>query len=664
MRLNGDFDDFIYGSDVFLFEKNFFNNHNTSIQLLKNGAILLNKIIEFLVFTNLPIKKKFLLFFLGTFFWFILVSAIGLVTMFEMNAKSQRIVDVIEPHQRTGHILIRKLRGISISVHKMMIVKEGEKVNSNLLKAKSRIEDSRSYLNTLLSGGRIKDYSRGTGQFYSEYNVVELKDSQKRKQIEDVKERIEILDKLIDDFAERRINNEKSEILYEMLSEIDISIRDTIAIVNDYIVSLDKEWQTFSNIIKTRLALSIILTIAVLLISAILSTVFGIIIARSLSRPVKALTEQIKVLSAGEIDLTKQLEVTSHDEIGDLTKEFNKLMETINNVTNFKKVVEEDESLQDIYFRLGKIFIEYLKIEGCVIYEVADNSSTMRVVFPPEAEGVELNCNKDIFLDCGLCRAKRTGHIVTSIDFPNICKYYLESPEKSHICLPIIVGGVVSGVVQIICRVSESCTIADIKNKINRAEQYIREVQPVLEAKKLLKALHESSIKDALTGLYNRRFLEETFEKLSAGAIRRGSILGLLMCDLDYFKQVNDTYGHDAGDALLKATANHIKETLRMSDIVIRFGGEEFLVIIMDTKTGYSVTIAEKIREKISAMKVQIRTESLSKTISIGVSEFPIDTENFWEAIKYADVALYKAKESGRNRVVRFDVSMWNEEKY
>ena len=624
----------------------------------------MNKILDLLVFTNLPIKKKFLLFSLGTFFWFIVVSAIGLVTMFEMNSKSQRIVDVIEPHQRTGHIIIRKLRGVSISVHKIFIVEERDKINSNLLKAKTRIEDARSYLNTLLHSGRIKDYSRGTGQFYSEFNVVSLQDTQKRKYIEDVREKVEILDKLIDEFVDIKISNSDKSILESTLLEIDILIRNTITVVNEYIISLDKEWQTFSSIIKTRLALSIVLTITVLFVSAILSTFFGILIARSLSNPVKQLKEQIRALSDGEIDLNKKLAVTSMDEIGELTKEFNRLMDSINCITNFKKIVEEDDSLQDIYFRLGKIFIEQLKIEGCVIYEVVENGSLMKIVFPPEAEEIELNCSKEIYTNCDLCRAKRTGHLVSSIDFPEVCKYYLDSKENSHVCLPIIFGGFVRGIVQIICRLSDTCTIYDIKNKISRAEQYIKEVQPVLEAKKLLKTLHESSIKDTVTGLYNRRFLEEGFEKISAGAIRRGSVLGLLMCDLDFFKQVNDTYGHDAGDAILKATANCIKNTLRASDIVIRFGGEEFLVIIVDTKAGYSIAIAEKIREKISALKIQVRTEVLTKTISIGVSEFPIDTENFWEAIKYADVALYKAKETGRNKVVRFEMAMWTEEKY
>jgi len=288
----------------------------------------------------------------------------------------------------------------------------------------------------------------------------------------------------------------------------------------------------------------------------------------------------------------------------------------------------------------------------------------MHVVYPPEAEGVELNCSKEIYNDCELCRVKRTGHIVSSIDYPNICKYYLEGANKTHVCLPIIVGGAVSGVVQLTCKQLQYCDLEDLRNKISRVQQYVREIQPVLEAKKLMKALKDSSIRDALTGLYNRRFLEESFEKLVSATLRRGTVLGLLMCDLDYFKQVNDTLGHDAGDTVLRETASVIQRTVRSSDLVIRFGGEEFLVIVVDAKEGAAALVAEKIRQRIEENKIQIGTEVLQKTISIGVSEFPTDTENFWEAIKYADVALYKAKEAGRNRVVHFESSMWGQEGY
>jgi diguanylate cyclase (GGDEF)-like protein len=621
------------------------------------------RLIDILVFKDLPISKKFQLFSAGTLFWLVVMAGIGFVTMVEMNAKSQWIVDVIEPHQRTGHIFIRKLRGISISAHKIALSNDKYVINNNYLKAKARIEDIKAYCDVLVRGGQIKDYSRGTGQFYSEFAVMSLRDEAKIAQVEGILQRVERLDQLIDAIADDKLSGLNTAVL-DRLSEIDLLIRDTVTVTNEYIISLDKEWRLFSDIIKTRLGWSIALTIVIFVLAFTMSGLFGTLIARALSGPINRLKKQIESLSAGELDLKKKLAVPSKDEIGELTRQFNRLIETIHNVTNFKKVVEEDETLNDIYLRLGNVFIDYLKLESCVIYEISETGKMMHVVYPPEAEGVELNCSKEIYNDCELCRVKRTGHIVSSIDYPNICKYYLEGANKTHVCLPIIVGGAVSGVVQLTCKQLQYCDLEDLRNKISRVQQYVREIQPVLEAKKLMKVLKDSSIRDALTGLYNRRFLEESFEKLVSATLRRGTVLGLLMCDLDYFKQVNDILGHDAGDTVLRETASVIQRTVRSSDLVIRFGGEEFLVIVVDAKEGAAVLVAEKIRQRIEENKIQIRTEVLQKTISIGVSEFPTDTENFWEAIKYADVALYKAKEAGRNRVVHFESSMWGQESY
>ncbi len=167
-----------------------------------------------------------------------------------------------------------------------------------------------------------------------------------------------------------------------------------------------------------------------------------------------------------------------------------------------------------------------------------------------------------------------------------------------------------------------------------------------------------------MTGLYNRRFLEESYEGLVAGIIRRGTVIGLLMCDLDFFKETNDVYGHDVGDMVLKEAADKIKRSVRTSDLVIRYGGEEFLVLLIDTHPEDSPEVAEKIRHAVEEAKVKITGGFIQKTISIGISEFPSDTHNFWEAIKYADVALYKAKERGRNRVVRFAHDMWTGDRY
>jgi len=144
--------------------------------------------------------------------------------------------------------------------------------------------------------------------------------------------------------------------------------------------------------------------------------------------------------------------------------------------------------------------------------------------------------------------------------------------------------------------------------------------------------------------------------------VRRGKKIGLIMCDLDYFKQVNDTYGHNIGDTVLKETATLIKKSVRKGDVVIRFGGEEFLVVLIDINENDSMAVAEKIRENVQNNKIEIPDGHLTKTISLGVSEFPSDAESFWKCIKFADVALYQSKKRGRNMSSKFSKDMWTED--
>jgi diguanylate cyclase (GGDEF)-like protein len=135
------------------------------------------------------------------------------------------------------------------------------------------------------------------------------------------------------------------------------------------------------------------------------------------------------------------------------------------------------------------------------------------------------------------------------------------------------------------------------------------------------------------------------------------------MLDLDYFKMVNDTYGHEAGDTVLKELAKVLMHSVRSSDVVVRYGGEEFLIILQDTAGEGAEVVSEKIRAAVEALKVQLTGAMLQKTISIGIAVFPTDCDTFWQTVKYADVALYRAKETGRNRVVRFTQDMWTDEK-
>ncbi len=520
-----------------------------------------------------------------------------------------------------------------------------------------------SYLNTLLVGGKIKDFSRGTGQFYGEFSVLPVKNTEKRNYIQEATVKIEQLKIIIDELAELKYKDENVAVL-EKLSEYDAITRETVKIVNDYLIHVGREWSDFTNSITHRLANAITYLTLIFGISILLSVFFSLMIARSLERPLKEIIKQIKALSVGEIDLTKKIDVKSKDELGLLSMEFNHLMDTIGHIASFKRIIEEDETIEDVYLRLGKIFRDDLKLDKCVIYEVSSSKDTMKIVYPPEAEGIEMLCKFDVQINSNLCRAKRTGHLVSSIEYPDICKYYSEKRDEAYVCIPIIIGGSVGGIVQFVCGELRTCNLQEVDNKISRARQYITEAQPVLEAKRLMSTLKESSLKDALTGLYNRRFIEESFENIASGILRRGTTVGILMCDLDFFKQTNDLYGHDVGDMVLKEAANCIKTTVRGSDFVIRFGGEEFMVLLMDIKPDDALVVAEKIRQRIEETKVRCPACVIQKTISIGASEFPTDTQNFWEAIKFADVALYKAKERGRNRVVRFTMDMWSEERY
>jgi diguanylate cyclase (GGDEF)-like protein len=273
-------------------------------------------------------------------------------------------------------------------------------------------------------------------------------------------------------------------------------------------------------------------------------------------------------------------------------------------------------------------------------------------------------CDPQILVRSEGCRARRTGHMVDGIVNPGIC-YAFQPPEEAgarrHICLPIIQSGSVGNVVQLVATPEEE---ARLSSQIPYINVYLREAAPVLETKKLMETLKESSLRDPMTGLNNRRFLEEYVETLVAAVHRKKQHLGIMMLDLDYFKMVNDTYGHDAGDSVIKALAKVLRQSVRASDMVIRFGGEEFLIVLLETSPEAADQVAEKIRASVEALEIPTGHVVIKKTISIGLADFPGDSDTFWQAVKFADVALYQAKETGRNRVIRFTQEMWADKAY
>jgi two-component system cell cycle response regulator len=164
----------------------------------------------------------------------------------------------------------------------------------------------------------------------------------------------------------------------------------------------------------------------------------------------------------------------------------------------------------------------------------------------------------------------------------------------------------------------------------------------------------EMAITDALTGLFNRRYMESHLGTLIEQAAARRKPLSALIIDIDYFKAINDTHGHDAGDDVLRDFALRIKRSIRGIDLACRYGGEEFVIVMPETDMAVAAMVAERLRRRIAAepFPIQQGAGAIPVTISIGIAALRGDDDTAAALLKRADQALYRAKRDGRNRVV------------
>ena len=165
------------------------------------------------------------------------------------------------------------------------------------------------------------------------------------------------------------------------------------------------------------------------------------------------------------------------------------------------------------------------------------------------------------------------------------------------------------------------------------------------------------SITDALTELFNRRYFEEALKTELGITKRYGDTVSLIMIDIDHFKVINDTYGHEIGDIVIKEVARVMKKRLRKTDLLCRVGGEEFMALCKRTEKPAAIELAEALRHAIDQLKIPVGDSEISVTISLGIAtvtdkNIQTHADNLY---KYSDTALYHSKENGRNRVTHFD---------
>ena len=249
------------------------------------------------------------------------------------------------------------------------------------------------------------------------------------------------------------------------------------------------------------------------------------------------------------------------------------------------------------------------------------------------------------------CWALRRGRIhMLNASTPNLLCHHLETlPPRAALCLPMIAQGEMLGIFHL-----QSRTMDDFPEaQLQMAQALADSIALALANLRLRETLRQQSIRDVLTGLFNRRYLEEALERELSRATRNQTKVGLLMLDIDYFKQFNDKFGHPAGDLLLRELGNFLRQSIRGGDIACRYGGEEFLLLLPDNSLETLRQRAEQVREDLKKLHVPGQGESWeSITLSMGVAIFPDHGSTGEVLLKAADEALYHAKDSGRDRVV------------
>ncbi|OUR63901.1 hypothetical protein A9Q79_09110 [Methylophaga sp. 42_25_T18] len=261
------------------------------------------------------------------------------------------------------------------------------------------------------------------------------------------------------------------------------------------------------------------------------------------------------------------------------------------------------------------------------------------------------------------CWALRQGKEHIALDMENrLSCNHVHDEIGSYTCVPIIAQGEMLGMLHMeYCCGSITFETTEEKQRYFDSRQRLMKIAAdnlalSLVSLNLREALKHQSIRDPLTSLFNRRYMEECLQMEISKSARSGGGLGVIMSDIDHFKKFNDTYGHDAGDLVLVEFAKLLTKSFRESDIICRFGGEEFIIIMPAASQELVLERANKMCNKVREFEIFYDNKLLpSVTSSFGVSYLSDDFEHASQIVKLADTALYKAKNAGRDQVMLYE---------
>jgi diguanylate cyclase (GGDEF)-like protein len=403
-----------------------------------------------------------------------------------------------------------------------------------------------------------------------------------------------------------------------------------------------------------------VVLVGLLLLAAMGTAIIGYWLARLITHPLEQLAYGAQAITEGNFD--HQIPVRSRDEVGRVSIAFNemttKLRETVNELSSsrtqleraVRRVGETLRSTHDMKQMLESIVntaADAVQADAAVLWMF---TATRESVYPAIIRGVVGRSMESIKVGEGIAGqvAERGNSIVLpGDDGPRRAR---SEPDFSvTAAIPLYSQARLMGVLTVYRKDADQLfTRADTDTVIFLAEQGGVAIENVL--------LHEDaqrlSLTDGLTGVWNRRYFQMQFRQVLATASRFDRSFSIMMLDLDHFKRVNDTHGHQRGDAILVEFSQRVSGALREIDTFARYGGEEFICLLAETGLGGAATTAEKIREVIKSKPFGgMGDEPIALTVSIGVASYPEHGDSFRGLVEAADQALYRAKQEGRDRV-------------
>lgn len=403
------------------------------------------------------------------------------------------------------------------------------------------------------------------------------------------------------------------------------------------------------------------------------------LIVRSLARPLDALRRGIGRIAAG--DLGEEIEAAGKDELHQLARAFNSMMADLRAERASRQAAEEEVARAAAALKQYSVELEQrtrtIDLLGRMANRLPGSSNEQEFVevierftpqiLPGARGGLYVLSNSQTVLrrigewnaplesasefTPSECWGLRRGqpHIVTGAANEIICRHVQGELLTGYRCLPLVAQGETVGLFYIEQRQAE----------ISVNDQDLRALTETVALSlvnlRLREKLRNQSIRDPLTGLFNRRYLEESLELECSRAERSKQPISVVMLDVDHFKRFNDTFGHEAGDVVLKNIGELLRRSVRQGDLACRYGGEEFVLVLPGTSASEAVAVAERVREGAHRLEIVYRNQALGKvTISLGVAVYPMAGGTPAELTDAADQTLYVAKNAGRDCVALF----------